>query len=107
LLALALAVIPPASAAQARAARVQNLRIISGGGRSLGKCRLLDTKIEVSLAASPADPRRLTAAWIQGVRSADPAEALGTATNMWATSTDGGVSWTRPQPVPGITTCTG
>jgi hypothetical protein len=67
----------------------------------------LDWKIEVSLATSPADPRRLTAAWIQGVRSADKAEVLGSATNMWATSTDGGLSWTKPQPVPRLTTCTG
>jgi hypothetical protein len=88
---------------------VEGLRIISGGGRPMGACRLLDWKTEVWLAASPADPRRLTAAWIQGVRSADTGPYSGgdSSTNMWATSTDGGASWTNPQPVPGLTKCTG
>ena len=84
--------------------RVEFTRIISTDGTTHRACGLSDSKAEVSLAVSPRDPRRLTAAWIQGARDADGAD---TATNVWTTSRDGGKHWTRPQPVHGITECTG
>jgi BNR repeat protein len=93
----------PANPAWAAAARVGGLRIVSGGGGPLGDCQLQDSKSEVSVATSPADRRRLTAVWIQTVRRADGSTGP---LDMWATSTDGGKSWTRAA-VPGLTKCTG
>jgi hypothetical protein len=95
----------PAGTASARAAHVQGLRVVSSGGRDLGNgCMLQGSKAEVSLAVSPVDRRRLTAAWIQTVRHADG--SIGPL-DMWGTSTDGGKSWTEPQTVPGLTNCAG
>lgn len=105
MLLFALAVVAPAQADRAQRARVDDLRIISGGSRPLGACLLEDWKSWGGwLAASPADPRRLTATWTQGVRTADGQQSK---TAMWTTSIDSGATWTIPQPVPGLTTCTG
>jgi hypothetical protein len=83
---------------------VTQLRIISTGGGQAGSCSLTGTKAEVSLAASPVDPGRLTAAWIQTVHRADGSSDQ---LDVSATTADGGTSWSTPAAVPGLSDCTG
>ena len=79
--------------------RVSGRSTLSGCPKTVGET--LDSEVEPSVAADPADPDRLAAVWQQDRSRTGGARAIAAA---W--SQDGGATWTPVLP-PGLTACSG